>query len=743
MSAKNLGQVSALYIGPTPPTNIKQIWYDDTPSQRCHKVYDTNKAQWVIIDQKIVSRITYSEITGLASSVGLAIGKYYAITDKGNVLALAITSTKVQYTDVSGNIVVDDLGVNRKYHVTSSNLLVDDVEGVFDETTRKLIFRFTDTETPAIDDYILAKGQRSGNYKLLKYRLSRLISQEAGNSLGWRNGLYFSIKDAIANVLDRKGGLVSYDTYLTEILKQTSTLEKIAKNSQDLPSKIEEKISDATSSGKIFNKTLQDDPISYPTPVDVRRGDTLNMIVGKYNAWLKSFKTSKGISIGAEYTEATTAQYVNSNDSVQSAIGKIMYWIRNISDYLKTAPTFKAKEFVSGKWDEMLVLPNEDLNKAIEKLQGQLNLLGISGVGRLTHATNYYDLKRGTLALYYKVAKNNEGGAVRLSSGKKEAGAGAWRETAVSLSGKGLSVVSDHISSSTSTYPEYVAAYPDVLTKLTAADERGLVSSGSSIVYWTMKRGLHSLYEEKRTNRFGIVTSVLGVFNRNLVDKDVVGSNPDEDSQNNNSIIFAGVYGTVDLKSVDEKQYGGGFTEGDLEGATIYTNLDWYGGVFDRLLVRGLVYNYLYDPIGKIGGGATTSPFSRFKKNKAEAENNKADIYIGQFDTFFHVDSGSRGENNTDAVTRQMVIVLPPEPIYGQSVKILSGATIRGTKTNTVPVRVSDYMGNNDHKMFTLANGKKVRQLSLSSNVLYEFIYTYEGWKCFSSQQNNEEYREE
>ena len=741
MSAKNLGQVSALYIGPTPPTNIKQIWYDDTPSQRCHKVYDTNKAQWVIIDQKIISRITYSEITGLASSVGLAIGKYYAITDKGNVLALAITSTKVQYTDVSGNIVVDDLGVNRKYHVTSSNLLVDDVEGVFDETTRKLIFRFTDTETPNIDDYLLAKGQRSGNYKLLKYRLSRLISQDAGNSLGWRNGLYFSIKDAIANVLDRKGGLVSYDTYLTEILKQTSTLEKIAKNSQDLPAKIYDKISEATSSGRIFNKTLQDDPISYPTPVDVRRGDTLNMIVGKYNAWLKSFKTSNGISIGADYTEATTAQYVNTNDSVQSAIGKIMYWIRNISDYLKTAPTFKAKEFVNGKWEEMLVLPNEDLNKAIEKLQGQLNLLGISGVGRLTHATNYYDLKRGTLALYYKVAKNNEGGAVRLSSGKKEAGNNAWRETAVSLSGKGLSVVSDHFSSTTSTYTEYVGAYPDVLTKLTAADERGLVSSGSSIVYWTMKRGLHSLYGEKRTNRFGIVTSVLGVFNKSLIDNEVVGSNPLQSSQDNNSIIFAGVYGTVDLKSVGENTNGGSnFNELDLQENVIFTNLDWYGGVFDRLLVRGLVYNYLYDPIRK--AGAPAPPFSRFQRSDEGAEKTTADIYLGQFDTFFHIDSGFRGANNTDALSRNDVIVLPPTPIYGQSVKILASGRIEGTKTNSIAVRISDYMGNVNHKMFTLANGKKVRQLSLSSNVLYEFIYTYEGWKCFSAQQNNEEYNE-
>lgn len=735
MATKNLGQVSALYIGSTPPTNIRQIWYDDTPSQRCHKVYDTNKAQWVIIDQKIVSRITYSEITGLASRVGLAIGKYYAITDKGNVLALAITSTKVQYTDVSGNIIVDDLGVNRKYHVTSSNLLVDDVEGVFDETTRKLVFRFVDTEVPSPEDYLLAKGQRSGSYKLLKYRLSRILSQDAGNSLNWRNGLYFSIKEAIANATDRKGGLVSWDTYSKEIQKQTKTLETIAKNSQNLPARIDEKISEATSSGRIFNKTLQEDPITYPSPVDVRRGDTLNMIIGKYNSWIKSFKTAKGISIGADYTDATTAQYVNTNDSVQSAIGKIMYWIRNISDYLKTSPNFKAKEFENGKIDEMQVAPNEDLNKAIEKLQGQLNLLGIVGVGRLAHSTNYYDLKRGTLALYYKVAKNNEGGVVRLSSGNKEAGNGSWRESAVSLSGKGFSVASDYFSADEPKYPEYIKKYPNTLTKLTAADERGLVSSGSSIVYWTMKRGLYGLYDNSTNNRFGVVTSVLGVFNRYLADKEIVQTNPNSDIQDANGIIYAGVYGTVDLKSVDEKIYSGGswIAEDDEYEGAIYTNLDWYGGVFDRLLVRGLVYNYLYDAI------PTKHPniiSRRFGRDVVKQEELNTDIYLGQFDTFFHIEGGK------DGTPRNSVIVLPPDPIYGQCVKVLVGGVTTGGQTYKMGVRVSDYMKTYEHKYFVKSDGSKVQKLSLTCNVLYEFIYTYKGWKCFAHNQNDEEHRD-
>lgn len=162
MATKNLGQVSGLHIGITPPTNIALIWYDSTPSQMFHKVYDAVKKQWVVLDQNIISSITYSELTNIAKNVGLSAGKFYQITDRSNALALAITSTKVQYTDSLGNVLVDDLGTNIQYHVTSSNLQIDDVVGVFDETNRKLVFRFNEY-TPDItaDDYILGKVKRN------------------------------------------------------------------------------------------------------------------------------------------------------------------------------------------------------------------------------------------------------------------------------------------------------------------------------------------------------------------------------------------------------------------------------------------------------------------------------------------------------------------------------------------------------------------------------------------------------
>nr|DAS96435.1 MAG TPA: hypothetical protein [Caudoviricetes sp.] len=731
MATKNLGQVSALYIGSTPPTNIRQIWYDDTPSQRCHKVYDTNKAQWVIIDQKIVSRITYSEITGLASRVGLAIGKYYAITDKGNVLALAITSTKVQYTDVSGNIIVDDLGVNRKYHVTSSNLLVDDVEGVFDETSRKLIFRFVDTEVPSPEDYLLAKGQKSGSYKLLKYRLSRILSQDAGNSLSWRNGLYFSIKEAITNATDRKGGLVSWDTYTKEIQKQTKTLETIAKNSQNLPSRIDEKISEATSSGRIFNKTLQEDPITYPSPVDVRRGDTLNMIIGKYNSWLKSFKTAKGIAIGADYTDATAAQYVNTNDSVQSAIGKIMYWIRNISDYLKTSPNFKAKvKDPNRPISDIEVKPNEDFNTAVEKLQGQLKLLGIVDDGKLDRSkeiegskyTTSFDLIRGIIRS--KIVDYGEGAIEHpevIDWGLfADLNYPAWPR--VKRKGILSQIISDYFNHSTITSSKSYQEknqQAEIRTSVVTAD--GMYSTGSSVVHYFLRSGLFDKYTESH-NMGMVAASVIGVFNKYYArtGQDNVPTNPSADNRDyfarGNSTLYAGVYGTVDLQSVDDSGAGG------ANNRPMNLNRLWFGGVFDRLMARGLVLGYAQD--NDIDITRERYIYRLYKEGEA--------YYIGHFESFILIDNRDSlaSPNSTDKN-----LVLPISPVAGQIIKVFVESTVTNS-SKTVRIKPHPEGNPSSHrKFYSQKTGENNEFILLAPFKLYEFVYTSSGWICFSSDQ--------
>ena len=68
--SKNLGQVAGIYVGTTPPENIKMIWWDSTSSQQCHKVYDYNLKQWVILNQGILSTITYTELRNIALTFG-------------------------------------------------------------------------------------------------------------------------------------------------------------------------------------------------------------------------------------------------------------------------------------------------------------------------------------------------------------------------------------------------------------------------------------------------------------------------------------------------------------------------------------------------------------------------------------------------------------------------------------------------------------------------------------------------
>jgi len=194
MATKNLGQVAGVFIGTTPPENVTLIWYDNTPNQMLHKVYDVNLAQWVVLDKNTISSITYSELVNLATTVGLSIGAWFKITDRGNSLALAITSTKVQYDDVLGNILIDDLGTNVQYHVTSSNLSIDDVIGVFDVVNKKLVFQFNE-QTPdyTADDYILGKVKRNNVWSLAKYKLSSFLSKVTGNSITWNGGFFFGV----------------------------------------------------------------------------------------------------------------------------------------------------------------------------------------------------------------------------------------------------------------------------------------------------------------------------------------------------------------------------------------------------------------------------------------------------------------------------------------------------------------------------------------------------------------------
>lgn len=328
-NTKNLGQVAGLFIGLSAPENTTLIWYDSTPNQQCHKVYDVAKKMWVALDPQIVAQTTYSELVNNAKKNGLAIGKFYQITDKSNTLAIAIASTKVQYVDSIGNLLIDDLGTNVQYHVSSDNLLIDDLGGVWNKTTNKLIFQFSDLTPNNSTDYLLGKARSGNKWVLAKFAISKFLSSVSGNSLTWNNGLFFNFKYAIASILDKEGGVISKDVYDKNLYSIQKSLSSISKENQTIIQNANKAIKDGTSDNAIFGKKNTKDIDTAAAPGDVIKGDTLFTIVSKFQRWINRFKYATGIQLSRSFADAKKQQYINNNDTVESALGKVQYMLKN------------------------------------------------------------------------------------------------------------------------------------------------------------------------------------------------------------------------------------------------------------------------------------------------------------------------------------------------------------------------------------------------------------------------------
>lgn len=323
MATKNLGQVAGVAVQNTPPTNIALIWYDNTPSQMCHKVYDTAKKQWVIIDQKIISLITYSEIENLARQSGLPLGKFYQITDRNNTLAVAIASTKVLYADALGNILIDDLGTNIQYHVSSSNLQIDDISGTFNETNSKLVFTFDELENDIDNDYILGKTKRNNIWRLFKFKLQNLISSEQGNAISWNKGLFLNVSKIVYDLMDKVGGFVSFETFNKTIETQNTAINNVGKENQNIIQNANKAIADGTSENAIYEKALPKELETGGEPTDIMKGNTLILCLSKLQRYINKFKYATGIRLSKDFSSSTASGKVNNNDTVETAIAKL------------------------------------------------------------------------------------------------------------------------------------------------------------------------------------------------------------------------------------------------------------------------------------------------------------------------------------------------------------------------------------------------------------------------------------
>ena len=380
MASQNLGQVSGLWIGTSAPTNTTLIWYDSTPAIRCHKVYSVTAAAWVVLDQNVISAITYSELKNLAQNTGLTQGSWYKITDQGNILALAITSTKVQYVDVNNNFVIDDLAASATYIVTSSNLLIDDISGVWDATNKRLKFSFAETahDGNTDNDFVFGKKQRGGVWSLAKYKLSALISAVTGNSITWNKGIFFNFNAALSSKTDVAGGVVGKNTYDSEKATMNQNIANVAASNQAILNTAKNYTDSKVVPSEIYSKALPSAPTS-GTAIDIAQGDTLSGIITKIHRWINQFKTASGIKVSQSFAPATQKADINNNDTVDSALRKIQYWFNNIELSL------------SADWhpshDNSDVKAGDDFQDAFAKLQGKFNHIYENGL-RLSNFSN-------------------------------------------------------------------------------------------------------------------------------------------------------------------------------------------------------------------------------------------------------------------------------------------------------------------------------------------------------------------
>lgn len=358
--AKNVGQVAGIWIGNVAPENTNIIWFDTNTSERRHKVYDFGQMKWVTLNPQIVVPTTYNELVNTARQSGLSVGSMYKLTDMSNVLAYAITTTKVQYNDNKGNIIVDDLGTGKEYHVSSSNLLIDGVQGVFDTATNQLLFSFAEDSLDE-DVYLFGKKKVNNVWRLVKAKISALISSDEGNSITWKHGLFFSFNSAISAILNKRGGVVGKTAYDKDMEEIAQDIENVGKENQRILKTAKDYTDEKTTDDAIFGKKLTDD-IADAQPIDVKKNMTLKDIVANFQRWLTRLRWATGIKLTRSFTNARTFQWVNNNDTVESAFGKVQYILQNFTDTLTIPGDFVQND---GMTDEQYIKDEKFRNQTL------------------------------------------------------------------------------------------------------------------------------------------------------------------------------------------------------------------------------------------------------------------------------------------------------------------------------------------------------------------------------------------
>ena len=345
-NTKNVGTIAALWVAATAPNNTKLIWYDTINST--HRTYNTSTGQWDALTPQSVTNTTLSALA-IAAQTGLPIGKFYYLTDVGT-LAIAINQTKIWYVDIHSNYVVNDLVASIQSYVNSTNLLIDGVTGIWDATNGRLLFNFTNQETPSSlekdKDYILMHRNNNGVMSWVKTKLANLISLVSGNSNSWNNGIYFNANSYINSIKNASGGVVGYDSYQEDIASMEAEIDNLAADNNQVRQDAYDYTDDKTSSNEIYGKSLLSYIVPSGSPSLPVIGWSLKTILNDIYGWVNKFKYGNNIKVGANFNVNGVTGDVNQNDSLTNAFQKVVYKLKKllVSDGMQLPSPYNVPE---------------------------------------------------------------------------------------------------------------------------------------------------------------------------------------------------------------------------------------------------------------------------------------------------------------------------------------------------------------------------------------------------------------
>jgi len=374
----NIGQIAALWIAATAPTNTKLIWYDT--AQNIHRIYETTTGNWIALNPQAVTNSTISALTVIAQGTGIAIGKFFYLTDVGT-LAIALTSTKIWYVDTHSNYIVNDLAAAIQYYINSTNLYIDGNAGVWNTSTGRLEFTFTEENSlNQTNDYVVIRRKNGSVWSWVKSKISNFISTVANNSIIWNNGIYFSFSANINSILNQSGGIVGYDQYLTDIQLLVQDINNVALDNQNYLQQAKTYTDSKTTAAEIYGKGLPaaitPSAVTQTAPVV---GWSINRILQDIYGWFGNLKYANNINVGINFNPAGSDGNVDATDSVMLAIQKLVKKVANLYVACSTAALRLSAGWAPySYWGTVPdVAANDTVDTAFSKLVGRMNQLGI------------------------------------------------------------------------------------------------------------------------------------------------------------------------------------------------------------------------------------------------------------------------------------------------------------------------------------------------------------------------------